>query len=101
MADKKDNLIKATTKSGIKLVIDKRVKDDTRLLFYLSQLQNKSLSEMEQSTLLFQLLGLIFGSNDGLAIFLNEVAAHHDGVADPKNVLAELQDLFDALKLKN
>ena len=101
MADKNVNIVTAKTKSGIKFTIDKRVKDDTRLLFYLSQLQDKSKTEMEQNSLLFQLLGLIFGSNDGLAAFLNEVAAHHDGVADPQNVLEELSDIFDALKIKN
>lgn len=101
MASKNENLIKVKTESGIKLTIDKRVKEDTRLLFYLSRIQDKNLTQLEQNEILFSLLRLIFGSDQNVGVFMNEVAAHHEGVADPKNLLKEITEIFDALKVKN
>ena len=95
------NLITGETRSGIKFTIDKRIKDDTRAVLYLTQMQNKSLDKMTQSQALFSLLELMFGKGEGLIIFMNEVAIHHDGVADVNSLIEELTDLFDSLKLKN
>lgn len=100
MADEK-NIITGQTKSGIKFSIDKRVTDDARLLFYLSELQDESLPMMTKNTSLFELLKIIFGTGDGLKIFLNEVAIHHEGVADAQSLIQELSEMIDILKAKN
>lgn len=100
MAEKKSTLVKAETRSGIKLVIDERIKEDARLLFYLSKLQDKNIPDIDKNPFMFQFFELIFGT-DGLPQFLNEVAAHHDGIADVRSLLEEVNDIFEALKLKN
>lgn len=99
MAKKNENIIKFKTKSGIQITLDKRVKDDTRLLLILADVQDKSKTPNEQIALFKDLLDLFFG--DGSRVFLNEVAAHHDGVADFKSLMAEMNDIFEALELKN
>lgn len=96
-----ENIVKGKTRTGIQFTLDKRVKDDARLLFWLSRIQNESLEVMERNQALFSLLELIFGSGAGLNVFLNEVAAKHDGIADITSLMEELNDMFEALAVKN
>lgn len=96
-----ENIVKGKTSSGIQFTLDKRIKDDTRVLFWLSRIQNENLEVMERNQALFSLLELIFGSGDGLNTFLNEVAAKHDGIADITSLMNELNDMFEALAIKN
>lgn len=95
------NIVSGETKSGIKFKLDTRIKDDSRLLLYLTQAQKKGINPLKQSEALFSLLELVFGSEDGLTIFMNEVAAKHDGVADANSLIEELKDMFEVLDLKN
>ena len=96
-----ENIVTGKTSSGIAFTLDKRIKDDARLLFGLSRIQNEDLNVMERNKALFDMLEFIFGSGDGLKAFLNEVAAKHDGVADVTSLMAELNDMFEALAVKN
>ena len=96
-----ENIVKGKTSSGIQFTLDKRIKDDARLLFWLSRIQRDDLEVMERNNALFSLLELIFGSGDGLNTFLNEVANKHDGVADITSLMNELNDMFEALAIKN
>lgn len=96
-----ENIVKGKTSSGIQFTLDKRIKDDARLLFWLSRIQRDDLEVMERNNALFSLLELIFGSGDGLNAFLNEVANKHDGVADITSLMNELNDMFEALAIKN
>lgn len=98
---KNDNIVTGKTKSGIKFQLDKRISDDARLLLYLTKMQDESLDLTSKSQALFSLLELIFGSGEGLKIFMNEVAAKHNGIADVKSLIAELTDMLEALNLKN
>jgi hypothetical protein len=98
---KNDNIVTGKTKSGIKFQLDKRISDDARLLLYLTKMQDESLDLSSKSQALFSLLELIFGSGEGLKIFMNEVAAKHNGIADVKSLIAELTDMLEALNLKN
>jgi len=95
------DLVEGITRTGIKFKIDKRIKDDARVMLYLTQMQNKSLDVFRQSEALFSLLELMFGTQDGLKVFMNEVAAHHNGVADIPSLIQELTDLFSSINLKN
>lgn len=96
-----ENIVTGKTSSGIQFTLDKRIKDDARLLFWLSRIQDESLDVMARNKALFSLLGLIFGSDEGLNTFLNEVAAKHDGVADITSLMDELNEMFEALAIKN
>lgn len=98
---KNENLITGKTQSGIQFSINKKIKEDARLLYLLSKIQNNNLEPMERNSALFNLFELIFGSGEGVNAFLNEVAAKHDGVADITSLMTELNDMFDALALKN
>ena len=98
---KNENIITGKTKSGIKFTLDKRVKDDARLLLWLTKLQDESKSVTEKSEALFALLKFFFGGDEALAVFMDEVAAHHNGIADVASLLAELSDMLEALELKN
>ena len=101
-----ENIVSGKTRTGIKFKIDKRIADDSRALFYLRQMRkyrknNDKESKLKASDSMYDLLELIFGSDEGLEIFMNEVAAHHDGVADGVALMDELSDLFEAVGLKN
>lgn len=101
MATRNDNIIKGKTQTGIKFALDKRIQDDSRLLLYLTRLDDKKRTDLERGQALMSLLELMFGSDDGLEIFMNEVAAKHNGIADKDSLMAELSDILEALKLKN
>lgn len=94
-------LVEGTTRTGISFQIDPRIKEDSRTLRYLTQMQKKSLDKMQQSEALFSLLELVFGSGQGLDDFMNEVAFKHDGVADVQSLIDEITDIFNAVDLKN
>lgn len=96
-----ENIVKGQTKTGIQFTLDKRIKDDARLLFWLSRLQNESLDWGDRNKALFSLLELIFGTGEGLGTFMNEVAVKHNGIADIKSLMEELNDMFEALAIKN
>ena len=99
--NKNENIIHGKTKSGIEFTLDKRVKDDTRLLLWLTNLQDEKKSMIQKSDALFALLRFLFGGEETLAVFMDEVAARHDGVADVRSLLAELSDMLEALDIKN
>ena len=95
-------MVKGTTKSGIKFQIDERIKEDARFLYYLSKAQNKNSDDaMEKSDALMGMLKLIFGSDEGVILFMNEVAAHNDGVCEMATMMSELNEIFEAMNAKN
>ena len=100
-------MVKGKTKSGIKYQIDERVKDDARVLFYMTKLQEFAKAEAttevitEAGKAVFKLLALIFGSDEGIEAFMNEVAAHNKGSCDTTTMLKEVLDIFEGIKAKN
>jgi len=100
-------MVKGKTKSGIKYQIDERIKDDARVLFILTKLQRATKQEATTETieeaggLVFDLLALIFGSDEGIMAFMNEVATHNKGVCDTKVMVSEIMDIFEGIKAKN
>lgn len=95
----KSKIIKGTTSSGLKYQVNSDVKQDTRTLMYLTQMQDKDLDTMEQSKALFKLMQLVFGQDT--ETFLNEVAYRHGGLASAEAVIMELNEIFESAKLKN
>ncbi len=93
-------MVKGKTKSGIKYQLNEKVKDDARVLYLLVQMQREEVSLEDKGKYVFDLLELMFGK-DGVPVFMNEVAAAHKGVCDVQSMLAELTEMFDALKAKN
>lgn len=94
-------MVKGKTKSGIKFELDERIKDDARLLFLLQAMQDESMDVNQRSGYVYKLIKLIFGTDDGVMSFLDEVSAKHDGICDTASMLAELTEMFDALNVKN
>lgn len=93
-------VIKGTTKSGIKYELDSRIKDDARLLFLMTRAQNTE-DAAEAGKYVMDLLALIFGSNDNVYAFMNEVARTHKGMCQTKDLIKELSDMFEGLNAKN
>lgn len=93
-------MIKGKTKSGIKFQLNENIKDDARVLFYLTKLQTAT-EPMEQSKSLFGLLQLMFGSEENLTLFMNEVASKNKGICNAEVMIAEITEMFEALGLKN
>lgn len=93
-------IVKGTTKSGIKFQLDTKIKDDARLIFLLTKSQ-KETDPVEAGKDIMSLLSLIFGSDENVLVFMNEVADKHDGVCNAKSMLSEIQEMFDKLKAKN
>lgn len=100
MDGKKEYLVEGQTKSGISFTIDTRVKEDSRFLHYLVKMQDKS-DRMKQAKYMYDLLDMIFGGEEGVILFENEIALRHDGICTEKELVSELQDIFEALKIKN
>ena len=94
-------IIKGKTKSGIKYQLDSRIKDDARFLYYMTKAQNDTADPEEIGKATMGLLRLIFGSDEGVIGFMDEVAATNKGLCDVKTMLAELSDMFDAINAKN
>jgi hypothetical protein len=101
MSTKNTNILTGTTSTGIKFQIDTRVKDDARLLLYLTRMQSKTLDDLAKGQAMMSILELLFGSGEGLEMFFNEVAAKHDGIADKESLIGELMDIFEVLDIKN
>lgn len=98
---KKSTIIKGATQTGIKYQIDTRIKDDARLLLYMTRIQANDTTELEKGNALMSILKLFFGTDEGIEAFFSEVAAKHDGVADISSLMDELNDIFDAMNVKN
>jgi len=94
-------MTKGTTKSGISFRIDERVKDDVRLLYILTKIQQPDVDPMDASNLLMSLLNIIFGNEEGAFTFMNEVANHNKGVCDTKTMMKELNEILEACRIKN
>lgn len=94
-------MIKGKTNSGIKFELDERVKDDARVLYMLVQIQNDSVPAERKGVLVFEMLKLVFGSDDGVMTFMNEVAQKNDGICSTEVLLKELNEIFEALGAKN
>lgn len=104
MTKKNDNIVTGKTKSGIKFMIDKRIADDSRTLLYIRQMRkyrDDPDNLFKATDAVYDLLELIFGSSEGLSVFMNEVAAHHGGIADSASLIMELNEIIEAAKLKN
>lgn len=95
----KSTIIKGKTTSGISFSIDSRVKDDVRLLMYLTKAKKEDVSSMDKAEAVMSMLDLIFGDN--LETFINEVAKRHKGVADVTSLVQEITEIFDAINVKN
>lgn len=98
-------IVKGVTKSGIKFQLDSKIKEDTRLLFLMTMAQKynpeDSASMVKANDAMMQLLTLIFGTDEGVLAFMNEVAVKHKGVCDAKHMIAELNEMLDAISGKN
>lgn len=94
-------MVKGKTKSGIKFSLDERIKDDARLLFLIVQIQSDKVSVERKGALVFDLLNIIFGNEDNVMEFMDEVASKHDGFCSNEILMAELNDIFEALGAKN
>ena len=96
----KSSIVKGTTKSGIEFKMDANIKDDARLLFLLTRAQNSD-DPMSAGKAIMDILTLIFGAEDNVLAFMNEVARTHKGVCKTEFMLAELQEMFDIVNAKN
>lgn len=99
-----ENIVLGETRTGIKYRIDKRIKDDNRTMLFIRNIRKYQKRKEDEEKLvdsIYSLLELIFGSGEGLEVFLNEVAYRHDGVADSASLMDELNDIFEAIGLKN
>lgn len=98
---KNDNIVKGKTSSGIEFVLDKRIKDDARFLYYLAKVQDEDSGLDAKSKAIVGLLGLVFGSDEGVLNFMNAVSAVNDGICNTEQMLHELTEIFEALDAKN
>lgn len=95
----KPKMIKGKTSSGLKYEINPAVKEDMRTLMFMTRMGKEDAGVLARSEAFFDLLNLIFG--DQVAVFMNEVAALHGGVADADSLYAELREILQAADLKN
>lgn len=94
-------MVKGKTKSGIKFQIDERIRDDARFLFYLNKLSKPSDDIEKTNDSLMGFIQLIFGTEEGVIGFMNEVANAHDGVCNAKTMFMELSEILEKVKAKN
>lgn len=94
-------MIKGKTKSGIKFQLDERIKDDARFLYYLAKAQDDEADMGEKSKAVMGILKLVFGSDEGVIVFMNTVASKNGGVCNLDSMLSEMSEMFEALNAKN
>lgn len=97
---KKDYIISGKTSCGIHFSIDSRVKQDSRFLHYLVKMRDKS-DRIAQASAMFSLLDMLFGGDEGVMVFENEIAKRNEGICTEKELVAQLQEIFEAMNLKN
>ena len=94
-------MVEGITKSGIKFSIDENIKDYINLMLLLAEVQDVKSSAQDKLVATKDLLWLIFGnSRDAVYGFTNEVYKIH-GNRSADTIVAELNDMFDALNAKN
>lgn len=93
-------MVKGKTKSGIKYQINENIKNDARTLYLMTKMQDTS-DPMAQGKALFDLLKMVFGGEDGMMSFMDEVASKHDGLCGTDVMIAELTEMFESTSLKN
>lgn len=91
-------MVKGTTKSGINFEIDERIKEDTRLVQFSTEMHNDD--DLIKTKALFDMLGLIFGGRDGVLAFQNTVASVHDGICSTEHLMTELSEIMEAINIK-
>ena len=94
-------MVNGTTKSGIKFQINERIKEDARLLYFLTIAQKDDDDVTDKSRAIVGMLKLVFGTDEGVISFMDAVAATHDGVCNVETMMAELNEIFDAINAKN
>lgn len=94
-------MIKGKTKSGIQFSLNEKIKEDARFLYYLTKIQQKDLEETEAANTVMGMLKLVFGTDENVLCFMDEVANKHDGVCDVKSMMGEMMEMLEALDIKN
>lgn len=94
-------IIKGETKSGIKFTLNSDIKEDTRFLLYYVNMFDESVPAIEKGKAIIDILELVFGSREGAAQFMDAVASVHDGVCKTEIMMEELNEMFEALNVKN
>lgn len=93
-------MVKGKTKSGIKYTINENIKNDARTLYLMTKMQDNS-DPVAQGKALFDLLKMVFGGEEGMVTFMDEVASKHDGVCGTDVLIEELTEMFETANLKN
>lgn len=96
-----ENIIEGQTRSGIKYKIDKNVVEDTRTLSLVRRIRKLKDDKEQVIDAIMDLFEFMFGSEEAFWIFQTEIAAHHNGVCTATALMDELNDIFDACKIKN
>lgn len=99
----KSNIIKGTTKSGIKFSIDNRILKDAKVVRKMAKLSNPDVKEdpVQAVNGYFDLLEMVFGGPEGFTVFMDEVAAHNDGICNTETLIAEANEVIGAVSPKN
>lgn len=95
-------MIEGKTKSGISFTINEKVSEDMRVALLIAQAKkaaNEEKDAVDQMEPVIKLLELIFG--ESMMQFMDAVASTHNGVCDAKSMILELNEIFEAVKLKN
>lgn len=96
-----ENIIEGQTKSGIKYKIDRKVVEDTRTLSLVRKIRKLKDDKEQVVDAIMDLFEFMFGSEEAFWIFQTEIAAHNNGLCTAATLMDELNDIFDACKLKN
>jgi len=96
-------IVKGQTKSGIQFQLDDNIKDDARFIFIMSRLQTDEMRENPHEALkvLRSLFNLIFGTDEATMTFMDAVATAHGGICSVKNLISEINEMFEAINAKN
>ena len=100
MATKK-NIIKGTTKSGIQFAIDERIRQDARIVRLLTKIQRPGGDDFEKNAAFFEMMDRVFGSEENVTVFMDEVARVNNGICSTDAMMSELNEIFEALNAKN
>lgn len=94
-------VVKGKTKSGIEFELDSKIKDDARLMFLLTKAQRSIDDPIKSTGAMTDLLSLMFGDEENVYAFLNEVADKHKGICKSEYIIKELNEMFDSINAKN
>lgn len=93
-------MVRGKTQSGIKYTVNENVKKDARFSYFLTKAMNENIAETERGSAVFSMIAILFGGEDKMIVFMDEVAKKNNGVCDEEVLMREVSEILESIGAK-